>query len=96
MPGFDRTGPIGSKPMTGGQRGYCNPAMRRRLPAGRLGFGRGFLAGRGFPAASGWTPPAGYNQDTAETNQISAAIDEMKAKINAMQETLEAFRRKVE
>jgi hypothetical protein len=26
MPGFDRTGPMGQGPMTGGGRGVCNPA----------------------------------------------------------------------
>jgi hypothetical protein len=25
MPGFDRTGPAGMGPMTGGGRGWCNP-----------------------------------------------------------------------
>jgi hypothetical protein len=29
MPGFDGTGPNGMGPMTGGGRGYCNPAGRR-------------------------------------------------------------------
>ncbi len=28
MPGFDGTGPSGMGPMTGGGRGYCNPAGR--------------------------------------------------------------------
>jgi hypothetical protein len=26
MPGFDGTGPMGAGPMTGGARGFCNPA----------------------------------------------------------------------
>ena len=26
MPGFDRSGPMGAGPMTGGRRGLCNPA----------------------------------------------------------------------
>ena len=43
MPGFDRTGPRGEGPMTGGGRGFCNP---NRLPRGS--FYRGFYgAGRG-------------------------------------------------
>ncbi len=29
MPGFDRTGPFGYGPMSGGQRGYCRPWGRR-------------------------------------------------------------------
>lgn len=48
MPGFDRTGPMGGGPMTGGARGYCNPSnagYSGRVP-GRGFFGRGF--GRGY------------------------------------------------
>ena len=69
MPGFDRTGPWGEGPMTGGARGYCNPAWagyrpqifgpgwgRGRGRGFRRGFGPGYGVGRGF----GWGgyPPA--------------------------------------
>lgn len=53
MPGFDRTGPQGLGPMTGGARGYCNP-WRGRMP--RYAFPRWGLFtrprfwGYGFPA----------------------------------------------
>lgn len=30
MPGFDRTGPAGQGPMTGGARGVCNPSTASR------------------------------------------------------------------
>ena len=33
MPGFDRTGPMGAGPMSGGARGRCNPAMAGNIPA---------------------------------------------------------------
>jgi len=54
MPGFDGTGPSGEGPMTGGARGYCNPAWAGARPPmygrgfgyGPGGFGRG--RGRGF------------------------------------------------
>lgn len=40
MPGFDRTGPRGQGPLTGGGRGYCG--------SGRAGLGdRGYGVGRG-------------------------------------------------
>ena len=39
MPGFDRTGPRGTGPMTGGGRGLCNPSSTR---AGFTGYGFGF------------------------------------------------------
>ena len=39
MPGFDRTGPRGMGPMTGGGRGLCNP---RGIRPDYLGYGFGF------------------------------------------------------
>ncbi|MBW2622597.1 MAG: DUF5320 family protein [Deltaproteobacteria bacterium] len=64
MPGFDRTGPSGRGPMTGGGFGYCGAGARtgtgyrsgNRGDMGRRGgfgqrFGRGFMPGgrfRGF------------------------------------------------
>lgn len=69
MPGYDRTGPRGMGPMTGGGRGYCAvPVTRRPLSLnwrarsfwggavgrGRGGFGLGLQRGyRGRRAASG-------------------------------------------
>jgi hypothetical protein len=60
MPGFDGTGPMGAGPMTGGARGYCNPAGGVYRPAFGQGFwyGRGFGRGRGFGAGFG----AGYGR----------------------------------
>ncbi len=62
MPGFDGTGPGGMGPMTGGGRGFCNPAGTSRGWFGRgggRGFGRGqgwgFGLGRGFGRRS-WGP----------------------------------------
>ncbi|MGM0401561.1 MAG: DUF5320 domain-containing protein [Chloroflexota bacterium] len=34
MPGFDRTGPTGQGPMTGGARGLCNPSAATNRPYG--------------------------------------------------------------
>lgn len=47
MPGFDRTGPWGEGPMTGGARGYCNPGWTGNRPP-MFGMGRGRGRGRGF------------------------------------------------
>ncbi|MFP3897440.1 MAG: DUF5320 domain-containing protein [Anaerolineales bacterium] len=33
MPGFDRTGPAGQGPMTGGARGLCNPSAAAYRPS---------------------------------------------------------------
>jgi len=52
MPGFDRTGPIGMGPMTGGGRGLCNPSAfyDKHYFSGDSGswFGRGRGRGRGY------------------------------------------------
>ncbi len=47
MPGFNRTGPMGAGPMTGGARGLCNPAGAGRIP-GAIGYGRGMAFRRGY------------------------------------------------
>jgi len=53
MPGFDRTGPEGTGPMTGGARGLCNPAGANAGSAGAYGRGRGLGYGRGFRGGFG-------------------------------------------
>jgi hypothetical protein len=60
MPGFDRTGPMGAGMMTGGARGFCNPADAGYGPVyGRgFGYGRGYGRGRGF--RRGFGPGLGW------------------------------------
>ena len=51
MPGFDRTGPMGAGPMTGGARGLCNPATAgavRAYGGYAGGYGYGYGRGMGF------------------------------------------------
>ena len=62
MPGFDRTGPTGAGPMTGGARGRCNPARAGAIPtyAGGYGSGRGLGLRRGFRSRFG--PSAGLRR----------------------------------
>jgi hypothetical protein len=55
MPGFDGTGPWGQGPMTGGARGYCNPAGMSYGPA----YGRGYGMGRGRGYRRGFGPGVG-------------------------------------
>lgn len=75
MPGFDRTGPMGAGPMTGGARGYCNPANAgspRPYQGGGFfgrGFGRGYgMAGRGRGGGRGFGfYPQGYGYQASVT-----------------------------
>ena len=55
MPGFDRTGPMGAGPMTGGTKGRCNPARAETIPtyARGYGYGRGLGLRRGFRGGFG-------------------------------------------
>ena len=64
MPGFDRTGPQGQGPMTGGRRGICTGAVRGgNVPQAGYGLGRGgrpYGGGRGFGRGGGYGYRAGY------------------------------------
>ena len=69
MPGFDRTGPMGAGPMTGGARGLCNPATAGTIPAyaGSYGYGRGLGLRRGF--RGGYGPPTNRDFRFAPTGR---------------------------
>lgn len=94
MPGFDRTGPQGMGPMTGGTRGFCNP-VGTGYAAGGYGYGRGMAYGRGFRGgvapgrgmrrgmAAGWYPqsvPASANplDEANELSMLKAQASDMK------------------
>jgi hypothetical protein len=105
MPRFDGTGPMGAGSMTGGARGFCNPAASGYpRPFGRgMGFGRGSRGGygpgmgmrRGFGRGFGgcrWYPPASgpaYPADPA------AEINMLKVQADSMQNTLDAINRRM-
>ena len=97
MPGFDGRGPMGAGPMTGGARGFCDPAAEgypRSFGSG-MGFGRGSRGGygpgmgmrRGFGWCR-WYPPAygpAYPADpTAEINMLKAQADSMQNDLDAI------------
>ncbi|MEW6265253.1 MAG: DUF5320 domain-containing protein [Thermodesulfobacteriota bacterium] len=100
MPGFDRTGPLGRGPMTGGGWGLCGRAAagrgygagwRRFVPGGGSGFGRGFrsLWGRGF-FGSGWPfqgmgPAAGMDE---EKEYLRAQAAELKTELAGLEKRL--------
>lgn len=64
MPGFDRTGPLGQGPMTGGGFGYCGTSRRPGYAFGGRGFFGRFGAGRGAGFGRrrgiGWCGGQGY------------------------------------
>lgn len=107
MPGFDRTGPMGAGPMTGGARGRCNPATARTIPAygGGYGYGRGLGLrrgfrggygpgmgyGRGYGRGYGWYPPA-----AGVPAETPAEIDMLKAQADYLKSTLDVVNRRIE
>ncbi|MFC1876877.1 DUF5320 domain-containing protein [Thermodesulfobacteriota bacterium] len=108
MPGLDRSGPMGSGPMTGGRRGLCGQAgSGYDMPvSGGLGYGRGLGLRRGL--RGGFGPDrgggrgfgrrfAGNPRSSGYAYQASQ-IDEMetlKAEANAMQNSLAAVLKRI-
>ncbi len=109
MPGFDRTGPMGAGPMTGGARGRCNPATAGTIPAfaGAYGYGRGLALrhgfrgaygpgrsrGRGYGRGFGWYPPA---LGPAYSMEAASEIDMLKADAEYMQKSLDAINKRID
>ena len=109
MPGFDRTGPMGAGPMTGGVRGRCNPATAGTVPAyaGGYGYGRGMGLrrgfrggygpdmgrGRGYGRGYGWYPPTTAAGVPVDT---TADIDALKADADYLKSSLDAVNRRID
>ncbi len=54
MPGFNKTGPLGNGPATGGRRGSCVPESQKpESDFSRRGMGNGFRDGSGMRNGSG-------------------------------------------
>jgi hypothetical protein len=97
MPGFDRSGPMGAGPMTGGGRGFCNrtaaAGMDQPYRRGR-GFGRGLRAGlggrRGFRDGAGYPADAaaGRVADTDEVRYLRASVEELKSTVGRIEQRL--------
>jgi hypothetical protein len=108
MPGFDRTGPMGAGPMTGGGRGMCNPAGRYygyggfgrgRPPRGGFGRGRGmgFGRGRAYPPMGGWSdgPAYGPGYPRAHAMNPEDEIDMLKDEAGYVKDELDAINRRI-
>ena len=105
MPGFDRTGPMGLGPMTGGRRGLRNPARAGygRGFAGTFGFGRGMGLCRGFRGGFGrgmgrgfgrgfWNQPPYY---PAYEQSPEDELNMLKAEANSLKKSLEMINQRV-
>lgn len=106
MPGFDRTGPMGAGTMTGGARGYCNPANTGYRALGSGGFG--YARGRGYRAVMGGGLARGYGRgygrgfmgyppayDAPYTKDPTTELDMLKAQADAFRNSLESIQQRI-
>lgn len=103
MPGFDRTGPTGAGPMTGGRRGLCGDnTYSRDIPAYGYGRGRGLKRGfRGGYGAGGQRcrrrffapgPITRYDYPMSKKDEMEM----LKADAEAMNRSLEAVQKRID
>ncbi len=105
MPGFDRSGPMGLGPMTGGRKGLCNPSTTGYdTRFGRMyGFGRGMGLGRGFRGGfgrgmgrafggRGWNQPSYY---PAYATSPEEELNMLKAEANSAKKSLDMINRRI-
>jgi len=109
MPGFDRTGPAGAGPMTGGAWGHCSPADAGHNPrfTGGFGYGRGLGLRRGFRRGfgpdrgrgRGFGPDYGVYAPAVGTEYSLSKAEEMEAlRANAeyIQKSLTSIRKRID
>jgi len=110
MPGFDRTGPLGAGPMTGGARGRCNPVTAgMTVPSFATGyaFGRGFgfrrsrwgEYGFGFGRGRGYGRGfGGYPPAIPSGYPVNPTdeLDFLKTQAEVMKSSLDAVHRRIE
>ena len=107
MPGFDRTGPMGAGPMTGGARGMCNPAGVGVGTGygGAVGYGRGMAfrrgyggggfgmgRGRGFGRGYGWYPPVA---GPVVAPQPANELEMLKSQADYLQQSLATIQSRI-
>jgi len=109
MPGFDRTGPWSTGPMTGGARGLCNPVNTVRVSPyavgygfGRglgyrhgcwAGYGAGMGRGRGFGRAYSRFSPVFYPGYPVDSTN---ELDFLKAQAEGMKDSLDEINKRIE
>lgn len=93
MPGFDRTGPRGMGPMTGGGRGLCHFGyVRRRFSRwGRCFFGFGRGMGRGWGI---YNAPVDWDY-APTTPMIEEERNMLKEELSLLENEMENIRKRM-
>lgn len=91
MPGYDKTGPIGSGPMTGRKSGRCtgNIVDDAARPFGRGGRGR---MGRGNSNGFGRGRSNGSNMLDYGGNSMLNKIEQLINKVNSLEDELKKYK----
>lgn len=106
MPGFNRTGPMGAGPMTGGGRGFCNPAnagtersaVRDANSGGGMVSGRGFRGGfgrrirLGFGRGFAWNQPSYFD---TYSEDAAGGLDMLKVQAASAKNMLDSINRRI-
>ena len=91
MPGFDRTGPEGNGPLTGGRRGSCRSSnmAEGRQSSDFFGRGKGRRLGtnRGFENR---ISSSGFNStyDAKELDALKSEVDSARSVIDSMKKRI--------
>ena len=99
MPGFNRTGPMGTGPMTGGRRGLCGDVYNRFSCLGgrggrRAGLGRGYGRGRfSFGNEERAEYPRAFGSAYSANKEDELSI--LRAEANTIRTTLESVQNRI-
>ncbi|MGC9194114.1 MAG: DUF5320 domain-containing protein [Syntrophobacteraceae bacterium] len=111
MPGFDRTGPSGRGPMTGGMRGACTGFGRGGRGFGNVGLMAGTGRGRGWrnrffsTGLTGRQSPEGMvfdrgpqrsDADYDLESDPQTHLDSLKARAGYLEKALEGIKKSIE
>lgn len=82
MPGFDKTGPRGQGPLTGGRRGRCTPMNQK------YGYGRSIRRGMGRRFRQGFAGDADV-PNASELNDLKARVSDLGDQLTSINRKLD-------
>lgn len=94
MPGFNKRGPEGMGPMTGGGRGFCNSSNRSFSGRGSgRGRGLGNSRGAGMGGRAGFENSGfDYANKGQEENALRSQVSTLKDELEAIEKRLQTMK----